>query len=226
MANTEERTEVANNADIARAVGYRFLAHCFTYPDRELVGLLDGTDLNEYVSAWRTIGFDASREMAEIMDWRSSMSPQEALQALQEEHTRLFVNAFPRVPAPPYSSVYLDQKAHPEVWGDSTVRAVRFYEAAGLYPAADFNDIPDHIAAELEFVSYLISAQQNIAGNNASQNLADIEKTFLADHLFLWAPVFFSRVMDCNETTFYKAISTMAHRFIEGECYKKGSEAK
>ncbi len=202
---------------LARAVVYRFLARCFSYPDTELIRLLDGDSLAEILDSWSVLGLDASAQMKEITSWLESAGPAAALDEMQIEYTRLFVNAYPRIAAPPYSSIYLD-KDH-QVWGPSTAQAGRFYEEAGLSPSEDFADIPDHIAAELEFVSYLILEQQKLQpeGTATDQDTVEIEERFLAGHFLKWVPQFLNQVVESTENTFYGTIAHLALRFVDLE---------
>jgi len=208
----------------ARAVIYRFLSRCFSHPERELLELFDSARLEEPLQSWRYLGLEASEGIARAVDWLAGWPGREAaLLELEKEYTRLFVTAYPKVVAPPYSSVYLDEQRR--VWGASTAEAARLYEAAGLGMSRDFHDLPDHIAVELEFASHLISEQQKRAGGNDStvRDLASIEKRFLAEHLFRWAPAFFSRVGEQSRTTFYQAIAELAQQFVEWDAEHLGA---
>ena len=203
---------------IARAVIYRVLARCFSYPDRELVGLFDSGRIEEFLESWQYVGLDPTESIAKAADWLAQWPSQEtALKELEKEYTRLFVNAYTGVIAPPYSSVYLNKERL--VWGKSTAEVARLYEATGLGIADNFHDIPDHIAAELEFASYLIAEQQKGEqdGSCHTQELASIEKKLLREHLFRWAPAFFSRVIEYSKVTFYREIARLGQQLIDYE---------
>lgn len=82
---------------------------------------------------------------------------QESLEAYAEEelaveYARLFVGPF-GLRAPPYGSVYLDNQR--SVMGPSTMETIRCYEDEGLARDDEFNELPDHIVVELEFMYYL-----------------------------------------------------------------------
>ena len=159
----------------------------------------------------------ASR-IADVVNWLDSLPGREAaLLELEKEYTRLFVTAYPRVVAPPYSSVYLDEQG--QVWGASTAEAARLYEAAGLGMSRDLHDLPDHIAVEMEFASHLIGEQQKRASSNdtAVRDLASIERRFLSQHLLRWAPAFFSRVAELSRTAFYRSLAELAQQFLKWE---------
>lgn len=201
---------------IARAVLYRFLSRCFSHPDQEFLELLDGGRLEEVLRSWRHLGLGTSEIVSRAVGWLAECPSREAaLLELEKEYTRLFITAHPKVVAPPYSSVYLD--AEGLVWGAGTAQAAKLYEAAGLGIAQGFHDIPDHIAAELEFVSYLIVERQKGESNNTgpAQDLASIEKKFLEEHLFRWIPSFLSRVIEHSRVAFYRDIALLAREFLE-----------
>ena len=205
--------------DTARAATYRFLSRCFFYPDKELLELSNGAGLEEFLHSWHLLGLNGNEELARIIRWLEGWPEKEtALLELEKEYTRLFITAYPVVVAPPYSSVYLNSDR--QVWGPSTAEAVRLYNAAGLGIAKGFDDIPDHIAAELEFVTYLISEQQKHNQNETpmAQELATIERKFLTEHLFKWAPLFFGRVGEHSRVAFYSGIALLAQKFIDYEC--------
>jgi DMSO reductase family type II enzyme chaperone len=202
----------------ARAVVYRFLAQCFSYPDRELLSLFSGAKIEEFFQSWHLLGIGKSEEIVGASRWLEEWcSPEKALPELEKEYTRLFITAYPRVVAQPYSSVYLSRDH--QVWGASTAQVARLYEAAGLRMNENFHDIPDHIAAELEFVSYLILEQQKHNGTEAdkTREMASIERKFLTEHLCKWAPLFLSRVAEYSKIDFYSVIARLAQKFVDYE---------
>jgi len=216
----DEKRTVGENERIAiaRAVIYRFLSRCFSHPDKDLPGLFDSARIEEFLQSWRYLGLDAEEAVARITNWLTRYPDYgTALLELDKEYTRLFITAYPKVVAPPYSSVYLDKERL--VWGKSTAEAARLYEAAGLGISENFHDIPDHIAAEMEFVSHLILEQYRPeqTGATKTQELASIERQFLTDHLFKWASLFFGRVAEYSKVTFYSGIALLAQKFIEYE---------
>ena len=210
MQSTESKT--------ARAVIYRFLSRCFSHPDRELIELFGSARIQEFLQSWRYLDLDAEEAVTRITNWLVQYPDCEtALLELDKEYARLFITAYPKAVAPPYSSVYLDREQ--QVWGSSTAQVARLYETAGLGMNENFHDIPDHIAAELEFVSYLILEQQEHNGNEAdkTREMASIERKFLKEHLCKWAPLFLGRVGEYSKIDFYSAIARLTQKFIDYE---------
>jgi len=213
----EDSTGVSDEQiNIARAIIYRFLSRYFFHPDRELIELFDSARLEDFLQAWRCLGLESSEDIDSATNWLAKWPSQEAaLLELEREYTRLFITAYPKVVAPPYSSVYLYSEQL--VWGRSTAEVARLYEAAGLGISREYHDIPDHIAAELEFTSYLIAEQlkSDEPCSSLAEQLSSLEKRFLTEHLHRWAPAFFSRVVECSAMTFYRVIADLARQFIE-----------
>jgi len=203
----------------ARAVVYRFLARCFSYPDGQLLSLFDDARIEEFLQSWHLLGMDKEEAIPEASRWLiESCEPETALLELEKEYTRLFIAAYPqKVVAPPYSSVYLGSGR--QVWGASTAQVARLYEAAGLGMNQSFHDVPDHIAAELEFMSYLILEQQGHNDNETgrAREMASIEKKFLTEHLCKWAPLFFDQVAEHSRSDFYRSIARLARKFTDHE---------
>jgi TorA maturation chaperone TorD len=200
---------------IARAVIYRVLARCFSYPDVALLGLFEGAKAGEVSQSLRCLGLSAET-VTSVTDWLAECHSREAaLMELEKEFVRLFASPYPSTLIQPYSSVYLDEQRR--VWGVSTAEAARLYEAAGLGMSSDFHDLPDHIAVELEFASYLIGEQQkgSTGNDSAVPHLASIERTFLVEHLFRWAPALFSQVSEQSSSAFYRTTALMGREFID-----------
>lgn len=218
MADGRDTEGKGERLSIARAVIYRFLSRCFSHPDSELLELFDSARLEEFLQSWRYLGSDASEGIDKAVEWLTGQPSREvAFLELQKEYTRLFITAYPRAIAPPYSSVYLGKKR--TVWGESTSTVAKLYEAAGLGMSEAFHDIPDHVAAELEFASYLIVEQQRQweSDPDNARKLLDIERKFLTEHLSKWAPAFFSQVAECSRLPFYSEIASLARKFIESD---------
>jgi TorA maturation chaperone TorD len=120
------------------------------------------------------------------------------LQALQAAYVRLFVNALPEIPCPPYGSFYLEGT----LMGASTVRLNKLYNEYGF----ETDELADHIAVELEFLALLTTLSSH------SQVHEDYE--FLLNHLRQWTPVFFEQVEKNDQTGFYRDVSRYAKNII------------
>jgi len=113
------------------------------------------------------------------------------LEALQVEHTRLFINSLPEVPCPPYGSIYLEGCC----MSGSTVAIGAVYRRLGI----ESDELPDHIAVEFEFLSLLLPAVDVVTQDQR----ADVGE--IIRHLAAWTPQFFARVREHDRSGFYRS---------------------
>ena len=106
----------------------------------------------------------------------------------------------------PYESLYhFPQGETPKLWGKTTREVKAFYESTGLTLDEETTLVPDHLALELLFMSYLI--------RNA---LAEQQEIFLKEHL-LWVPEYCDEVRKHASTPFYREVATLLKEFILSE---------
>ncbi len=162
---------------------YRFCALSMHYPEPDW--FTEDYLINLY-TLLETLG---AVEEKEKIAQSTNISP-ESLEALQVEYTRLFINGFPHVAAPPYGSVYIDKSLQ----GIHTEKTLRFYTSYG-YSLKAGADLPDHIIHQLEFLSLL-------ADSDDSQAEAEFLKTIFAP----WFVKFHARVKQESKHPFYSVI--------------------
>lgn len=162
---------------------YRFCAHSMQYPESEW---LTDQYLESLFSLLKVL--DADKEIESIKQFfRNSPDP---IEELQIEHTRLFINGFPHVVAPPYGSVYLDKSLQ----GKHAEKTMEFYAKHGFH-LKDNADLPDHLIHELEFLSLL-----------ADSDNQEAEAEFLHTLFRPWFNKFSSRVQLESNSQFYLVI--------------------
>lgn len=186
---------------------YRLLAACYYPPTAafleercctSLAGLLEGVD----------------PDAAALARQAASCCSTAALEDLLVEYSRLFLGPFKLV-APPYGSVWLDDSKG--VMGPSTARVSAFYDNCGLRLAEDFTELPDHIAVELEFMSYLAFKQREAitsGDHDESGRLAGLQRDFLATLLLPWLEPFTASIVEDGESPLYQAIACTAATFV------------
>ena len=77
---------------------------------------------------------------------------QRCFEEVEAEHIGLFSANFPTVPCPPYGSLFtVDENKRLE----EMLAIKQFYHRSGVDIAASFDDLPDHICVELEFLQLL-----------------------------------------------------------------------
>lgn len=127
---------------------------------------------------------------------------------LEVEYTRLFINGYPRMVAPPYASVYLDRESG--VGGPAAAWVRRMYRKAGVDTVAGFPEQPDHIMVELEFMLYLLQ------GGLDWKERAALEREFIS-HLWRWAPRFLRLAQQGTRHLFYQTVAEVTAVFLESE---------
>lgn len=189
---------------------YRLLAACFYQPDREmfveeklcanLAGLMQEISLP-------TVG-KACRRMAQSLMENSQ-------EELLIEYSGLFLGPF-GAPAHPYGSVYLEQER--KLMGDSTMEVLHLYAESGVKHEGD--EPPDHIAIELEFMSFL---EGRIAQAISESNEADravfsaIRGRFFNRLLAPWAPTLGNILKEQATLAFYRDLGECLLGFISAE---------
>ncbi|MEN8128998.1 MAG: molecular chaperone TorD family protein [Pseudomonadota bacterium] len=120
--------------------------------------------------------------------WSTGVSDDQLLHDLQAEHTRLFVNTFPRLSAPPFAAVYLTPE-HPE---RLLLRIEERLGRLGLEPAGEFRERVDHLRLLLE------------AAGRAPTPMARVE--FVGEFLAPWLPVYGQRLSEAAALPLYPGL--------------------
>jgi len=94
----------------------------------------------------------------------------------------------------------------PRLWGKAAEEVQAFYISAGIVMDEEINLIPDHISAEMPFMSYLIK-----------NGISELQKKFLEDHLVKWIPEYCNELQKYAGTVFYKEIANILKEFILSE---------
>lgn len=119
---------------------------------------------------------------------------------LQSQYVRLFINDVPEVPCPPYGSIYISGLC----MGETTIAVRNIYGKYGFKT----EEIPDHIAVELEFLHYLA-----LYSRHEEMEKADLR--FLVDHMKSWTPGFFEKVEKHDRSGFYSSITKATRKMLD-----------
>lgn len=93
--------------------------------------------------------------------------------------------------------------------GDSTMAVEAAYREAGFDPPVPEAGPPDHLGAELRFLSLACYREMEAwqAGDSAAAAAwIERERRFLDEHLLAWVPGHCERLAQAAETPFYRAI--------------------
>ncbi|MDJ0624065.1 MAG: molecular chaperone TorD family protein [Desulfocapsaceae bacterium] len=186
---------------------FRLLSACFYEPEKDL--FLEQSvceNLNRLLSSFSSEAAAHAQRMA------VELSNQEQ-QQLALDHSALFIGPFELI-APPYGSVYLEKKR--EVMGETTLEVIKFYQDAGLQ--VEEREPADHIAIELEFMSFLHS-RETAALHDGSTEEADryryLRRKFFSSWLYPWVAEFSRTIGEGTDNGFYQALAECLAAFSE-----------
>lgn len=189
----------------AKCEVYRLLASAFRSPEVESSFAL------ELKEALEALGIYIFKEELEALQFAANVQGLE----LAVEHARLFLGPA-KILAPPYESMYTEGR----IMGESTLDVIKRYEEAGLAVSPDFKNLPDHIAAELEFIYYLGSKELEAWGEGDLEKMFHyllMQKRFLKEHLAKWIPQFCERILKNASSEFYKNLAKITQGYIDIE---------
>ena len=205
LAPEASRAVVAREA--ARADLGRFIAACYYEPapafaEEDLFGTMAAAAAQvnpELEGLVRRLG--AAFEGADLQD-------------LLVDYTRLFLGPA-GARAQPYASVWLGGEN--ALMQDDTLAVLRLYEEGGFEIDDAFQDLPDHVAVELEFL-YLLLFRENearLAGDeSAGRAWADLRGRFLEGHLGLWLGPFLRATREHAQSGFYETLAELTEAFV------------
>ena len=212
-------TEYVNGKAGAREDLCRFLSACYYEPTTEFS---EEQLFDSMLAAASAIHPD----LAECARRLGAAFVAQDLQTLLVDYTRLFIG--PAQPmAMPYASFWLTEDQ--SMRHQATMAVLDFYEQGGFDISENFRELPDHVAAELEFL-YLLTYRQNQAQLAQLAPLAQLDgsadelsaanalrRRFLEEHLGAWFGPFAAAVKSGAETEFYRELVAFTERFVRME---------
>jgi TorA maturation chaperone TorD len=195
---------------IARADLCRFLAACYYQPGPEFA---EEKLFDSMLAAASRVSLDFAVHVRRVGEAFAAESPE----MLLVDYTRLFLGPVTTL-ARPYGSAWLGgQQA---LMRDSTMEVQQLYEQGGFEIDNDFRELPDHVAAELEFLYLLIfrETQARSGGDaDAVATITALRKRFLTEHLGNWIGPFTKAMGDGAETAFYRELAELTALFVDTE---------
>jgi TorA maturation chaperone TorD len=192
----------------ARRDCYKLLAACFYQPQKKLY--LDENVFAELGKLMTRVCPDAAlfaeKMAASVMQYDE--------EELLVEYARLFVGPNELL-APPYGSVYLEEGG--KVMGESTARVMEFYKAEGLSMDEQFQNLPDHITAEMEFMYYLAYHEVKAFEENDREKAVyflNRQEAFLRMFLDGWIVPFCVKIKEGTENGFYQTLADCLSVFM------------
>jgi putative dimethyl sulfoxide reductase chaperone len=198
----EDATTAAARADLCR-----FLAACYYQPGPEF----SEEKLFDSMLA-------AARQVDPALEVRTRRLGEyfiaEGIENLLVDYARLFLGPS-EILAKPYGSVWLTGEK--TLMQDSTSAVRELYREAGFDLDDTFRELPDHIAAELEFL-YLLIYRENEArlkeDVSALETMARLRTRFLNDHLGRWVIAFTAAMAAGARSAFYRELGELTNLFV------------
>lgn len=204
MSDTDE-DKAAAREDLCR-----FLAACYYEPSPEFA---EERLFDSMLEAARRI----DPELAAHAERLGTAFAAAGLQDLLVDYSRLFLGPV-QAPARPYASVWLSGENI--VMQDSTLALLELYAQGGFAIDEDFQELPDHVAVELEFL-YLLTHQLRQARQSgdaeALQALHALRTAFLDGHLGRWLGAFILAMHEHAQTDFYRELAELTELFVRLE---------
>ncbi len=195
----------------ARRLVYRVLSALFLYPDEDRVAALAAA-LPEVRAGTAPLA-----GLAVFPAWQDLLARVATLardgEELRAEYTALFL-AGGAASCPPYESAHVsvDPAAAPSV----ATAVERAYARAGLaVGGAAAGELPDHVAVELDFLSYLCGVEAEAPTADAAARCRGEQLTFLRGHLLRWLPRFAAAVARAAPGGTYREVAGVARAFAE-----------
>jgi len=196
---------------VARGIVAKVLSHALADPD-------DGT--REYLKGRAVADLErASGLVSTRSRLRTAMDGlRDALSTIDgREATAMFAAAG----APPYETEY--GMAHVFMKVQTMADVAGFYRGFGLAPAEDARERPDHLAAEIEFLHFLL-LHEAMARTQGRQEEAKVSRrartTFLREHLGAWGPAYLEKVAGTDPRSPAARIARIAARFLRAEAHR------
>jgi putative dimethyl sulfoxide reductase chaperone len=210
-------TGAVTASPVARATWARLLALGFTAPREDVLG-----ELTNLALVLETDSPDGAHGEA-LADLVRALSDPSILDRAPVDYTELFDG---EAPCAPYEGSYARDPFR-QVREMSDVAG--FYAAFGAAAAGPDADRPDHVACELEFLSFV--ALRGMAAREAGRDedadtCADAEDAFMRDHLGRWLGAFCERVAHTTTSPLYSALGRLGAAFADEECERRGVAAE
>lgn len=188
---------------LIRSDCYRLLSACFYEPDKDLF-------LEENVCLNLASLLATSPQAAAAASKMHSALTDVTQNDLMLDYAGLFIGPFELIAAP-YGSVYLEKSRR--LMGDTTIAIKHCYAAEGLN--VETKEPPDHIAVELEFMSFL--SQKEVAAieqknQTESARLHTLQVNFFHSAM-RWLPAFCEKIQGGAQTPYYRAVGECLTHF-------------
>ncbi len=193
---------------------YQLLNLACRYPDEDVIGALKGNVSSGLLERIEETYLSTPSTTEKIASFKRNIDAIGDPHELQVEYTRLFIGPS-HLPAPPYESVYMiDSRGF--LMGNAATAVMKLYLEEGLALSPSIMDLPDHILAELEFMSYLSEREASAWESEIEKPKHYLRKqdTFLTNHLTKWLPQFAQGIRGASRQGFYCTLSELTESLV------------
>ncbi len=205
---------------------FQLLSMLLYIPTSEIVsGLNNGSLSEDVLDILYELGF--STEIVEefkkdfLQIQNNKQTEEKLLTEMRREYTRLFSH-----PQNPEIYIYETMFRYDAKTGEdqpslyispAALDAERCYKKAGLLISKEMNEPSDHMAIEMEFMTYLYTQKAIALKNNFEEEIArrDAEiMEFKEAHLKKWALAFFDKLASINNSNYYRIFGEIGRIFM------------
>lgn len=194
---------------------YRLFCSVFLYPDEEMlvdlqIGVKELLNSSDY---WNEYAF--AENLRQLISNIINLDLNDR-KPLVNEYNRLFLI---KPKAPPYETTYLKYPGKSDGMIGADLSGI--YGSAGLVVSPELNELPDHIAVQLEFMSFLCEKESTALQEDNQPDLIAAQqeqRSFLKNHLARWFPKFAKKVLEeANSELLYRQVVETTFGFLRNE---------
>ena len=210
--------KIENNAGLAllRSRLYQLLAGAFLHPNEEFSKTVgDGSFCLEMAQLLK--GIIQSKNPRLLDEWQQlaerTLSPEELLESYQQIFSHTISQS-----CPPCEMEY--ERTHVFQLTQQLADLSGFYRAFGAQLVERSGERVDHVAVQMEFMSWLTLKEayfSQVENDEARKIIVDAQRKFFKDHLGRWAQLFLQKVLRQHPANFYRLIADSAVSFLEFE---------
>ena len=135
---------------------------------------------------------------------------------LKIEFTKLFLGPF-EVLVPPYGSCYIEGTK--KIMQESTIKVKDYYINYGVNVEEGFNDLPDHIVPELEFMYYLLynEAEHDPEDEITAEQYQEASRDFFKNYFIKFTLSLSEAISEKTELKIFRDFATIFTGFLKNE---------
>jgi TorA maturation chaperone TorD len=117
---------------------------------------------------------------------------------------------------PPYELEYSNREVFQQTQALADIAG--FYAAFGLESSGPLMERPDHVVAELEFLSLVAWHEARAADAEVAATIRNARREFLREHAAAWMPAFFARLEREETGGFFGCIAALGREVLSRCC--------